>query len=430
MPINQILNIAYGTSPYNSVVCVGCHKKGTDGIYTLAYIPTAELDPEKIKIKKDRDYYITANTLTKRERKNENLFSLRNIVIDIDCHTEIPNYERDELLQEFIFRMYRDCEIPTPNIIHYTGRGLQLWWCLEEMSRELLFLYKITIKKIIDRLEQLKTEYKYFDVLEIDGASKNAVGFFRLFDSYNTKTGTKTTTIIKRAEKYKIHFLLENIEVIEPEEVPQKQQRAVIDGNYTALNYKRTNFIKWLIQERKAPAGCETRDKILFLFYNAAVQYETREEAKKHTKKLNQTFREPLDRIDNIFSYIDEKGFLKFKNETWLDFLGVNDNERSRYTMQELKSNTTRDIKRKMSKDERNTKILKMKNDGKTNIDIAKILGIAPRTVYNVLNENNWKDNKPEKIEEYRAKGLKIAEICKILGISKQTYYNILKKGD
>lgn len=430
MQTAEILKIAYGASPYNSVVCIGCHKTGTDGIYTLAYIPTAELDPDKIKIKKDRDYYITANTLTKRERKSENLFSLRNIVIDIDCHgSDLTEYERNELLQEFIFRMFRDCEIPTPNIIHYTGRGVQLWWCLEEMSRELLFLYKATTQRIIDRLKALQEEYPDFKALDIDGASKNAIGFFRLFGSYNTKTGTRTSTDIKKAEKYDIHFLLENVEIIE-QEAPQKQPQAYIDNNYLPLNYKRANFIKWLISHRNAPAGCEMRDKILFLFYNAMVQTTTAEQGKKATIQLNQQFKEPLDRLENIFSYIDEKGFLKFKNETWLEFLGANDYERSAYIMQEKKHNGTRDISRKMSKDERNAKILEMKKAGKTHTEIAETLGISINTITNFLKTITPKVDRKAKIEEYRAKGLKISEICKLLGISKQTYYNILKKGD
>ena len=98
--------------------------------------------------------------------------------------------------------------------------------------------------------------------------------------------------------------------------------------------------------------------------------------------------------------------------------------------MQELKSNTTRDIKRKMSKDERNAKILEMKKAGKTHIEITETLGIGINTITRVLKANSKNIDRKAKIEEYRAKGLKVDEICKLIGISKQTYYNILKKGD
>lgn len=428
MQTAELLQIAYGPSPYNSVVCVGCHRQDTDGIYTLAYIPTAQLDPDKIKIKPDRDYYITANTLTKRERKSENLFSLRNIVIDIDCHgPDLTEHERDELLQEFIFRMYRDCEIPTPNIIHHTGRGLQLWWCLEEMAGTLLFLYKITTDRLIKRLNALKDEYPDFQPLDIDGASKNAVGFFRLFGSWNTKTGKATITELKRAEKYNIHYLMENVEIVE-QEAPQTAQRAAINGDYIALNYKRANFIKWLIQARNAPEGQETRDKLLFLFYNAMVQTTTQEQAQRATEQLNQQFKEPLDRMENIFSYINEKGFLKFKNETFLEFLGANNNERSVYNMQEAKHNGTRDIKRKMTKDERNAQILKMRKNGVSVKEVAEALGIGINTVSRVMKANAPAVDRKAKIAEYKAKGLNVTEICKLLQISRTTYYNILKK--
>ena len=427
MSAHEALKLAFGESNYNSVVCIGQHKQGQDGIITYAYIPSSKIDINKINIKTDSDFYITANTLTRKDRKTENLFSLKNIVIDIDCHnSELDDYDRNELLEDFLFRIKRDLELPQFNIVHFTGRGLQLWYCLEEIAGVWSFLYKDTVEKIIDTLETLKEEYPDFEQLNIDGISKNLVGFFRLFETYNTKTGRKSIVEIQNYVKYDLSELHQSIPRIR-KNTQNIALQTNIQHDYIALNHKRIDFIKWLIAYRNAPVGSETRDKLLLLFYNACVQVMSREMAQAYTLKLNKEFKIPLERTENIFTYIDQKGFLNFKNDTFCMFLELNENERHKY-MEQKGSHYTRDKMRKLAKEERNRRILQLKKEGKTNIEIAQILHIARNTVSTFLNKNTPKIDKKAKIIEYREKGLKVDEICKILGISKQTYYNILKR--
>ena len=427
MSAHEALQLAFGESDYNSVICIGKHKQGQDGIITYAYIPSSKIDINKINIKTDSDFYITANTLTRKDRKTENLFSLKNIVIDIDCHnSELDDYDRNELLEDFLFRIKRDLELPQFNIVHFTGRGLQLWYCLEEIAGVWSFLYKDTVEKIIDTLETLKEEYPDFEQLNIDGISKNLVGFFRLFETYNTKTGRKSIVEIQNYVKYDLSELHQSIPRIR-KNTQNIDLQTNIQHDYIALNHKRIDFIKWLIAYRNAPVGSETRDKLLLLFYNACVQVMSREMAQAYTLKLNKEFKIPLERTENIFTYIDQKGFLNFKNDTFCMFLELNENERHKY-MEQKGSHYTRDKMRKLAKEERNRRILQLKKEGKTNIEIAQILHIARNTVSTFLNKNTPKIDKKAKIIEYREKGLKVDEICKILGISKQTYYNILKR--
>ena len=427
MSAHEALQLAFGESDYSSVICIGHHKQGQDGIITYAYIPSSKIDINKINIKTDSDFYITANTLTRKDRKTENLFSLKNIVIDIDCHnSELDDYDRNKLLEDFLFRMKRDLELPQFNIIHFTGRGLQLWYCLEEIAGVWSFLYKDTVEKIIDTLETLKEEYTEFEQLNIDGISKNLVGFFRLFKTYNTKTGRRSVVEIQNYEKYDLSELNQSIPRVK-KFAQNTSLQANIQNDYIAFNHKRIDFIKWLIAYRNAPVGAEMRDKLLLLFYNSCIRVMSREMAKAYTLKLNREFKIPLERTENIFTYIDQKGFLNFKNDTFCIFLELNENERHEY-MKQKSSNYTRDKNRRLAKEERNRRILQLKKEGKTKIEIAQILNISRNTVSNFLNNNTPKIDKKAKILEYREKGLKVDEICKILGISKQTYYNILKR--
>ena len=430
MSAHEALKLAFGESNYNSVVCIGQHKQGQDGIITYAYIPSSKIDINKINIKTDSDFYITANTLTRKDRKTENLFSLKNIVIDIDCHnSELDDYDRNELLEDFLFRIKRDLELPPFNIIHFTGRGLQLWYCLEEIAGVWSFLYKDTVEKIIDILETLKEEYPDFEQLNIDGISKNLVGFFRLFETYNTKTGRRSIIEIQNYEKYDLSELNQSIPRVK-KFAQNTSLQASIQNDYIAFNHKRIDFIKWLIAYRNAPVGAEMRDKLLLLFYNSCIRVMSREMAKAYTLKLNREFKIPLERTENIFTYIDQKGFLNFKNETFCMFLELNEIERHKY-MEQKGSHYTRDKMRRLAKEERNRRILELHKAGKTHLDIAEILNISRKTVSTVIKANIKQltsDEKKAKIIEYREKGLKVDEICKILGISKQTYYNILKR--
>ena len=65
---------------------------------------------ENLKINKSQDYYIMANTIKRfTTRNSDNLFSLNNIVMDFDIHSKnIPNYEKETLIDEFCWRLKRD----------------------------------------------------------------------------------------------------------------------------------------------------------------------------------------------------------------------------------------------------------------------------------------------------------------------------------
>ena len=59
-------------------------------------------------------------------------------------------------------------------------------------------------------------------------------------------------------------------------------------------------------------------------------------------------------KLSYIFDYIDTKGFLKFKNETFIESIGLSEVEKNMY------SNIARDEKRKLNKEERNKLIMQL----------------------------------------------------------------------
>lgn len=171
---------------------------------------------EKLDILQSCYYYITANTTVRhRSRAEKNLFSINNIVLDFDIHTRMNQHDREELLEAFVWYLKRDLFYYTsglsPNVIHYTGRGVQLWWHIEETSGELDFLYRLVVGLLLDRISDLLNEYPTLQkTIEVDRvASKNIIGLYRLFDTYNTHTRTKTQTEILHYNSYDLNTLFQ-----------------------------------------------------------------------------------------------------------------------------------------------------------------------------------------------------------------------------
>src|SRR5699024_536592 len=147
-------------------------------------------------------------------------------------------------------------------------------------------------------LETLKEEYTEFEQLNIDGISKHLVGFFRLFETYNTKTGRKSIVEIQDYENYDLSELHHSTPRVR-KNTQNILSQTKIQCDYIALNHKRIDFIKWLIAYRDAPVGAEMRDKLLLLFYNSCIRVMSREMAKAYTLKLNKEFKIPLERTEN-----------------------------------------------------------------------------------------------------------------------------------
>ena len=107
----NVYDILYPPStPYNGWVQIATLNKDKQ-IISLGYYDFEHLKEkvENLKINPKQDYYIMANTVNQyTKRTSDNLFSLNNIVIDCDIHSDISSYERDEMIEDFIWRLNRD----------------------------------------------------------------------------------------------------------------------------------------------------------------------------------------------------------------------------------------------------------------------------------------------------------------------------------
>lgn len=394
---------------------------------------------ENLKIMKSMNYYITANsTFPFTQRRSENIFSLNNIVLDFDIHERMNPYLREELIEEFVWRAKRDLffiqgefKVPIPNVIHKTGRGCQLWWHIHSTSEKLLFLYYRIIECFGFIFYDFLSEYPELEeYIEIDiSASKNKVGLFRLFDTFNTHTKTKTETEILHKNGFDINELNKSLQehpVIKEYLIKKEQRKSNYEkknqsatkgkktqyqrGYYDALHRKRLAFIKWWSLELDDIVG--KRDILIYYGFNAAKEIMSTLEAEKWCNNLNDSFEEPLDSIEYIFKEIQNP--FHIRSNVFFEKLGASEEDIKRFEKEYSKHsvNLTRNMeiqKRKKLKDKQKEIARALLKIGESYKTISEKVGLSTSTIYRLAKENGNKKTEEKPWE--------------ILGISRATYY-------
>ena len=144
-----------------------------------------------------QEYFLTANSFsTPKERKKKNLYTIQNIVLDIDIHS--AKRDREVFVQRLdavLYLAFKDktFPLPVPNTVVYTGRGIQLWWAVCPFSaKELLYVYHDLVRyfasEITKRINEDKELKKY--VIVDAAASKKESGLFRMPGTWNAKSRT------------------------------------------------------------------------------------------------------------------------------------------------------------------------------------------------------------------------------------------------
>lgn len=352
------------TSKYNGYIRVSM-KTQTD-FKTIKTVKRSEYEQlEKLQTYNSCDYYISANTYktTKRATKGD-ILGYNNVVIDIDSHSDyISLYERTEAINAFVFR-YAEHGLPEPTIIHRTGRGLQLWYHVQQASSKLGFLYDETRQCLINACSQLIDEYP--SELSILNADERACsGMYRMFNSTNTKTGT-TTEYVCKDTNYTLPELHELVEQYKKE--PEKKKQITLYQVRSPAEYLhkgRLNVYNAVAEKQTEPGK---RNTILYLVYNDAQALYDEASAKAVVYETNKRFREPLQQSEVEAMIKCNTGKMRnFKTQTICNKLGISEEEYKKYSnKREAERQEKRDAKAEkraliveMLKDKHNKKTLK-----------------------------------------------------------------------
>ena len=345
--------------------------------------------------------YISLNTFYKTYRRIEYLKELKALFIDLDTYKTC--FTKEQILMN-LNENYFGKNIPIPNFIIDSGRGLHLIWLIKKVPSMALPLWKAV------------EEYFYRSLKEFgaDRQALDATRILRIPGSINSKTHTE----VKIIDNYDYLY---DLREIQNEYMPELSEKAPIRRG-------RPKKVKYIYRERSLYYAriqdliklCELREYnlkghrelILFLYrYYLCYFTEDIEKSLNDTLELNNMFKQPLREKEVLSStksaetvFKDQNKDYKYKNETLINLLEISDEEQK-----EMKTIIS---KEEYKRRDREYQKKKYKEELETQGKLTAEKKILQRRI---------------KIKDLLAKGLKQKEIYLQLNISKRTCINDIK---
>ncbi|MBE7004682.1 MAG: hypothetical protein E7425_10475 [Ruminococcaceae bacterium] len=399
------------------------------------------------------DYYITANTVSGVERNLEGLFSLDNIVLDVDCHDADAPWQ--EQLLPLVWRFKRDAVVPLPNSIVRTGRGVQFWWHIRPVSVKCRPYFTEVRDFLIERLRDFLAEYSEFGAFQVDAAaSHNLVGYYRLPGTVNTKAGTRVEFELLRDEEYLLQDMTAWMALEKAERAPKKKPPRGGEGedfsgrylasdvrllrDYHTLGFFRMRQLVQLRILRGCDAGNETRNNLCFMAYNAMLPALGHERAFEKLRDFNAGFRAPMTEreLEGVICSARAKGGYRYTNEKMIEFLEITPEEQKAIglwavsepfdPMARLSSHPSRRAAARTARDDRDAKVLALANRGLRMAAIAAELQITRQTVSTILSAHGF--DRRRLVVNAVSEGKSIEEAAERAGVSAYTAKKILRE--
>lgn len=339
----------------------------------------------EIKLHDTCDYYITANTFTTTSRTGA-LLAYNNLVIDIDAHASDLTQQQAEVdaeLHDIVFRINRD--IMPPTVTHYTGRGVQLWFNIEQIPAKCYRLYNTASDALINAVQAVIDDNCYNHIDLDTTASKRPTGLYRLPYTINQKTKRRTHAEIQPT-CYTIHSIIDALKahtVSKATATPNKPPIKRADSNYINLHKARLNVLQALLSRQRIKGK---RNTILFLYYNSLIQLYDTEPARRKLNALNKQLFEPLKQteVNAIVKCLDNKSsYYNITKQRFCDMLSITDAFYSEHS-------NPRTAERKRKADAKQIRRGLIMSDIVACMrykDIAERHGVSVRTVNNIAKE-------------------------------------------
>lgn len=357
-----------------------------------------------LKFDEDNEY-ITLNTFYKTYRRIECLKELNALFIDLDT------YKTGFTKEQILMNLNENCfgkNIPIPNLIIDSGRGLYLIWLIKKVPSMALPLWKAI-------------EEYFYKILKEFGADRQALDATRILripGSFNSKTHTEVKIIDNYDYLYELREIQNEYMPELSEKAPKRRGRPKkVSFIYRerSLYYTRLQDLIKLCELREYHLKGH-REFILFLYrYYLCYFTEDTEKSLNDTIELNNMFKQPLREQEVIRAtksaekvYLSKNKDYKYKNETLINLLQISDDEQREMktiiSKEEYKRRDREYQKKNYDSEKAKEKYKsKLKKKGK----ITKEEEISLRRV---------------KIKDLLGKGLKQKGICTQLNISKDTY--------
>ena len=349
------------------------------------------------------DLYCSPQGFKKPKRTMENLLSIQNIVIDLDSHsTDMTIPELQKYIKSFTPKLLKYIPIK-PNFVHQTGRGLQLWWCIEPCHVSLGYYVKNCVEALLSMVDDALC-YADDIVLELDKtASKRITGYYRVPYTYNTKTNTWSTGKLyhkKRPHVADLHKSLCNAGYAcyehMPKEIKEKYKNSskpvkiikkvpkvpgtCIQTPYTPCFIYRKRALDHLVSEHGITEG--HRHGFLLAYYTVYSNLYGDDMADDYIRSLNEILVPAFsdEHLEYLISSYHKKRY-KYKEAKFFELVGYDKPVLPHYI-------TKKEAAKKKVKDRkaiRDAQIYEMYAQGHTITHISKVLSVSRPTIYKVL---------------------------------------------
>lgn len=378
----------------------------------------------------EMNYYFSVNSFYRPQRVMENVRQIRALYADIDCHHVKPSAAKQavEDTLRYLEHVYGRGELPIPSIVVRTGRGIQLYWLIEDLPRQGMPLWKLVQDAMTERLGAALSKLN----VQVDNIS-DASRILRLSGTNNTKARKMATLYIRSRHRSRLDALISEY-FPELELVDKPRQKKAAQGgqngrlnhlyNLYSLHYARLMDISKLLDLRKGEiAGDECRRRMVFLYrYWSCCYLNDPAQALMETLEYNKRFTKPLSErmvkaqtasaekayrewLSGVMVEINGQTFRKgynYKNSTLIKWLGITEEEQQELQTiigtdeKYIRKNEARN-KRRYGKDEngltekqrarreRDKRILILHEQGISNREIGRQFDMNEKTVRTAL---------------------------------------------
>lgn len=374
-----------------------------------AYSPI-EIDKEEYRNKKD--IYYTPNTFNSPiKRQREYLWQLHRFYIDIDNKRGTRAIDQFEVVGA-IEKLVATKKIPQPTEYVNSGRGIHIYWDIENCHIMLLDLWE----KIETYLyNQIKVLEKEINNIEVDKRATDPTRLLRLPGTVNSKNNSECYSMIKRKVIYNIFDLKKAY--IKQNKTYKKNKSNVAylpTKNLYTLNKSRVEDFKAIVRLKNGDVeGYRNTLIMLYSYHYRLINEVTVDELIEDVKEFNKTFRKPyntrqlisvcrsINRTVKYFKEDNSRGY-KFSNKYIIEALDLTEQDQRKLVTiiskdekyrrnNQRRSNNRRNkeglTSREQQKKDRLETIQELKNQGLKQIEIANKLGITRQAVSKLLKE-------------------------------------------
>lgn len=236
----------------------------------------------------------------------QNVFALKNICIDIDMHNCENAWQIAEELSDYILfnKEFDDYNIPKPNMIVFSGRGLHIYYCFTPASKDLYFIYQDVVRELCKRYQSIINDNPIsFGDCDIDMASSIKLdAIFRVPGTYNTKSKCYSIPIILDSTRRNLNELkrILNISYQNSKNKSKSKTKSKILNKKFKTRYQNSYSvicdarIKTIEHEVLYNPHIYSRNMLLFVYHNEALQKYSLQEARDMIIQLNSQFQNPV----------------------------------------------------------------------------------------------------------------------------------------